>query len=96
MLALLYQPLSIPRALLLTVAAVAAVTLYCLAHTALNGTPESPVDGVVWASVYVAPFLLAFEALKRAPPRAVQVAILATSIAASVALQAIFFSRLNP
>ena len=91
MLALLYRPLSAGRILLLTLGAIAAVTLYCLVHTALNGTPESPLDGIRWASVYVAPFLLAFEALKRTTRPIGQVAILAASIATSVALQEVFY-----
>ncbi len=91
MLALLYQPLSAGRVALLTLAAIAAVTLYCLVHTAMNGTPESPLDGIRWASVYVAPFLLAFEALKRTTRPFGRFVILAASIAASVALQDVFY-----
>lgn len=91
MLALLYQPLSPARAVLLAVAAIAAVTVYCLAYTALSGTPESPLDGIRWASVYVVPFLLAFEALKRTTHPLGQALVLAASIAASMALQAVFY-----
>ena len=92
MLALLYQPLPPGRIVLLTLAAIAAVTVYCLAHTTLSGGAESPLDGVIWASVYVAPFLLAFEALKRAKGLAAQAVILAAAIAASVGLQALAYA----
>ena len=91
MLALLYQPLSPLRALLFAAAAVVAVTVYCLAYTALAGAPESPLDGLRWGSVYVAPFLLAFEALKRATRPLGQTLVLAAAIAASVALQEVFY-----
>ena len=91
MLALLYQPLSPLRALLFAAAAVVAVTVYCLAYTALAGAPESPLDGLRWGSVYVAPFLLAFEAMKRATRPLGQTLVLAAAIAASVALQEVFY-----
>jgi DNA-binding LytR/AlgR family response regulator len=96
MLAILYQPLPPRQVTLLTVAVIAAVTLYCLAYTALSGVAESPLEGILWATVHVVPFLLAFEALKRAKRLSRQVLVLVTAIGASLALEALIFELAAP
>jgi len=96
MLAVLYQPLAPKQLTLLTAGVIAAVALYCLAYTALSGVPESPLEGVLWATVNVVPFLFAFEVLKRANGVAHRVLALLAAIAASLALDALLFDLAAP
>src|SRR5262245_9205719 len=91
MLTVLYQPLSACQTFLLTVAVVLGVTLYCLAYTALTGVAESPFEGILWASVNVVPFLLAFEALKRVTGLPRQALVLVVALAVSVGLDVLIF-----
>lgn len=68
----------------------AAVTLYCLAYTALAGGSESPAEALIWTVVNVLPWLAAFEAGKRCRPIASKGLVLAGALAASLALGTAF------
>ncbi len=88
MFALIRHPLAIDRAVLTAVVIVAAVTLYCLAYTALAGRAESPMEGVRWALVNIVPFFAAFEAAKRTGSWRNRVFLVAAALAVSLALDA--------
>jgi hypothetical protein len=82
----LTQPLRPVPLLLVSLALVAAVTLYCLSYTALAGEAESPLEGIVWAIVNILPWLAAFEAAKRFGSPAGKAAILVAALFVSLAL----------
>jgi hypothetical protein len=63
-----------------------AVTLYCLAYTALAGRSESPVEALAWTFANVLPWLAAFEAGKRCRRAAAKALVLAAALAVSLAL----------
>src|SRR5687767_15905221 len=71
----LTQPLKPLHLAMVSLALVAAVTLYCLSYTALAGEAESPLKGIVWAVVNILPWLAAFEAAQRTRSAAGQAAM---------------------
>ena len=66
MLALLRDPLPLPRLVLLSAGVVSAVALYCLGYTALAGHPETVGESFGWAIANILPWLSALEFAKRA------------------------------
>ena len=66
-----------------------AIAFYCLAYSALAGSPESLSEAFAWAAVNVLPWLLAFEAAKRAPGPAATLLILAAALLVSLLLGAV-------
>jgi hypothetical protein len=65
-LAVLSRPLSAPQLVTAAVGICVCIALYCLAYSALAGRPEPVGQALGWAVVNVLPWLLAFEAGKRA------------------------------
>lgn len=86
MLDALYRPLRPLQLWLAALAAVAAVTFYCLAYTALSGRSESALDAAAWALANVLPWLVAFELAKRMPEAAGKAAVVAAALLASLLL----------
>lgn len=86
MLDTLRRPLTTERLIGWTLAATLAVTLYCLAYTALAGRPETVGQSLGWAVANVAPWLVAIEAGKRATGWPAAAAVLSAALVASLVL----------
>ena len=86
MLALLRDPVPLPRLAMLSLALALAVAVYCLAYTALAGRPETVAESLAWSLVNVLPWVPALEGAKRAASLGGVAAALAGGFAASVIL----------
>lgn len=89
MLAVLARPASLPLLAASALAICSAIAFYCLAYSALAGSPESLSEAFAWAAVNVLPWLFAFEAAKRAPGPAATLLILAAALLVSLLLGAV-------
>lgn len=86
MLALLRDPLPLPKLALASIAVASAVALYCLGYTALAGRPETVGESFGWAIVNVLPWIPALELAKRAERRIGVALALLGGLAASLLL----------
>lgn len=86
MLATLRTPLKGLHLLLAALAALLAVTIYCLAYTELSGRSESPIEATLWTIVNVLPWLAAFEAGKRSPQIGAKALALSGALGVSLGL----------
>jgi hypothetical protein len=94
-LATLARPLSPLHAGVAVAGVSAAVAIYCIGYSAMNGQRETLASALGWAVVNIAPWLVAIELIKRhAHPRAMLV-ILVSAAVASVALGTLLGSELS-
>ena len=86
MIALLRDPVPLPRLALISVGIACAVAIYCLAYTALAGRPETAGQSFGWAMVNVLPWPPALEFAKRAERWMGVASAVAGGLAASLVL----------
>lgn len=81
---LLAEPLAPLKLGLLCGLIVAGVSIYCLIYNELSGKPESLSESMLWATINVLPWLVAFEFAKRTDTVIGKSAVLAIALLASL------------